>query len=142
MNIDIKQSTQFRIKKLALNSKVGPFDISTIFEELNIFDSILTPCMSGTIVILDSIGLSRKLVLDGSEYLDVSISKDKEPSDNSQTNITRTFRIFKQTNRISVNQTTEKYVFSNAINARGSFIRLIIFEKSENFVKNFVLGVY
>ena len=110
MTINIKQTTQFTIKKLALNSKAGPFDISTIFEELNIFDSILTPCMSGTIVILDSIGLSRKLVLDGSEYLDVSISKDKEPSDNSKTNITRTFRIFKQTNRISVNQTTEKYV--------------------------------
>jgi hypothetical protein len=110
MTINIKQSTQFTIKKLALNSKAGPFDVSTIFEELNIFDSILTPCMSGTIVLTDSIGLAKRLVLDGSEYLDVSISKDKEPSDNKQTNITRTFRIFKQTNRISVNQTTEKYV--------------------------------
>jgi hypothetical protein len=110
MTINIKQSTQFTIKKLALNSKAGPFDVSTIFEELNIFDSILTPCMSGSIVLLDSIGLAKRLVLDGSEYLDVSISKDKEPSNNSQTNITRTFRIFKQTNRISINQTTEKYV--------------------------------
>jgi len=45
-------------------------------------------------------------------------------------------------NEASLTITTKKYVFSNAINARGSFIPSIIFEKSENFVKNFVLGVY
>ena len=33
-NIDIKQSTQFKIKKLAIDSKIGSFDVSGIFEEL------------------------------------------------------------------------------------------------------------
>jgi hypothetical protein len=109
-NIDIKQSTQFRIKKLAIDSKIGTFDVSGIFEELNIFDSILTPCMSGHILLKDSVGLSKKLVFDGSEYLNVSISKNDEPSDGRGTNITRTFRIFKQSNRVSVNQSTETYI--------------------------------
>ena len=109
-NVNIKQSTQFKIKELAIDSKLGTFDVSGIFEELNIFDSVLTPCMSGNILLKDSVGLSKKLAFDGSEYLNISISKNDEPSDGRGTNMTRTFRIFKQSNRISVNQATENYI--------------------------------
>jgi hypothetical protein len=110
MSINITQSTQFRINKLTINSKYGSIDLSSVFEELSIFDSVLVPCMSGNIVIKDSIGLSKKLSLDGSEYLDISISKSDEPSGGRGTNLTKTFRIFKQSNRQSLNQTTEMYV--------------------------------
>ena len=108
--VNIKQTTQFRIKKLVLNSKYGPIDLSAIFEEINIFDSILNPCMSGNIVIKDAIGLAKKLVFDGSEYLDISISKDDEASTGQGTNITKTFRIFKLSDRKNINQTSEIYI--------------------------------
>lgn len=107
MTFSLRQSTQFKINKLAINSKFGTFDVSAIFEELNIFDSILVPCMSGNILIKDSIGLTKKLLFDGSEFISIDISKDTEKQG---TNLTKTFRIFKQTNRTNVNQTAEMYI--------------------------------
>jgi len=107
MSFELKQSTQFEIKKLAIVSKLGTFDISGIFAELNIFDSILMPCMSGNIALKDSIGLSKRLLFDGSEYLIVNISKSGE---SATTNIFKNFRIYKQTDRKNVNQNTEIYI--------------------------------
>lgn len=107
MSFNIKQTTQFAINKLVINSKLGSFNLASIFEELNIFDSILMPCMSGNILIKDSIGLSKRLLFDGSEFLDIDISKSDE---SSGTNIVKTFRIFKQSDRSNVNQTSEVYI--------------------------------
>lgn len=107
MTFSLKQTSQFKINKLAINSKFGTFDVSALFEELNIFDSILVPCMSGNILIKDSIGLTKRLLFDGSEFIDINISKDTEKEG---TNLTKTFRIFKQTNRTNVNQTSEMYI--------------------------------
>jgi len=107
MSFEIKQTTQFEIKKLAIVSKFGTFDVSGIFAELNIFDSILMPCMSGNIVIKDAIGLSKRLMFDGSEYLVVNITKSGETN---STNILKNFRIYKQTDRKNVNQNTELYI--------------------------------
>jgi hypothetical protein len=106
-NLNIGQTTQFQINKLAINSKFGAIDLSSIFEELNIFDSVLVPCMSGNILLKDAVGLSNKLRFDGSEYIEIDISKDKEFSG---TNIKKTFRIYKQSDKSNINQTTEAYV--------------------------------
>jgi hypothetical protein len=106
-NLNIRQSTQFQINKLVINSKFGTIDLSSIFEELNIFDSILVPCMSGNILLKDSVGLSKRLLFDGSEFIEIDISKDKEFSG---TNIKKTFRVYKQSDKSNVNQTTEAYV--------------------------------
>ena len=95
-NLNIGQTTQFQINKLAINSKFGAIDLSSIFEELNIFDSVLVPCMSGNILLKDAVGLSNKLRFDGSEYIEIDISKDKEFSG---TNIKKTFRIYKQSDK-------------------------------------------
>lgn len=101
----VRQSTQFQINKLAIITKLGVIDIDALFEELNIYDCIFNSCASGTLLIRDSIGFSSKLVFDGSEVLLVDISK----ADNLA-KIKRTFRIYKQTNRKSVNKTTETYL--------------------------------
>ena len=89
-NLNIRQSTQFQINKLVINSKFGTIDLSSIFEELNIFDSILVPCMSGNILLKDSVGLSKRLLFDGSEFIEIDISKDKEFSG---TNIKKTLSL-------------------------------------------------
>ena len=110
MDLTINQSTQFEINELSIITKLGTFDITSIFEELNIFDSLLMPCMSGNILISDSIGLTQRLLFDGSEYIRINISKSE---DNAQVlSIEKTFRIYKQSDRNNYNQTSENYILS------------------------------
>jgi hypothetical protein len=110
MSLNLSQSTQFKIKDLTLITKLGNVNIADIYQEINIYDSMFMPCIRGEILIQDAIGLSTRLLLDGSEYLDISISKDNEASTNQGTNITKTFRIFKLSDRQNVNQTSELYI--------------------------------
>ena len=107
MPIDIKQSSQFKITDLSIITKLGKFDIGSIFDELNIFDSMLMPSISGNIVVRDGVGLSEKLYFDGSDYIHINISKSGE---GELTNFKRTFRIYKQTDRKNINQSSEMYV--------------------------------
>ena len=39
MTFEVAQSTQYVIRNLSIVSKVGTFEISSMFDELNIFDS-------------------------------------------------------------------------------------------------------
>lgn len=105
MSFEVRQSTQFQINEMTIVTKAGKIDVRSIFEELSIFDSIMQPCMSGNIVIKDAIGLSNKLLLDGSEFLLVDISKDKD-----ELAIKQSFHIYKLTNRKQNNQTSETYI--------------------------------
>jgi len=107
MSLELLQSTQFKIQELTLVTKFGDFDISNIFQELNIFDSIFMPCIRGNIVILDAVGLSKKLLFDGSEYIKISIYKD---INDKGTSISRAFRIYRQSDRKNSNQTSETYI--------------------------------
>jgi hypothetical protein len=88
-----------------LVTKSGYIDIRDKFEELNIFDSMLNQTMSGNILIRDAIGLSEQLVFDGSEVLMVKIGKDED-----ELMMKKSFRIYKQSNRVPVNQSSEVYV--------------------------------
>jgi len=110
MDLTLNQTTQFEINELSIITKFGVFDVTSIFEELNIFDSVLMPCMSGNIMISDSIGLTQQLKFDGSEYIRVDISKSE---DNTPVlSIKKTFRVYKQSNRTNINQSSENYILS------------------------------
>ena len=63
--IQIGQSTQFSVNELVVVTKAGKIDITSIFEEISIFDSIFLPVMNGCVLIKDAIGLSGKLFFDG-----------------------------------------------------------------------------
>jgi hypothetical protein len=106
-DVTLRQSTQFVIKELSIITKAGDLDISGLFEELNIFDNLLNPCMSGSILIRDAIGLSEKFMFDGSEILKVKINKSVD-SDVAQ--IDKLFRIYKQSNRQITNMSSETYI--------------------------------
>jgi len=107
MTFEIKKSTQFKINELAIVSKAGIVDISGIFEEISFFDSIFSPVRSGKILITDSIGLSGKLLFDGSESLLVDIVK----SENSDVaSYRKAYRIYKQTNRRNSGLNRESYL--------------------------------
>jgi hypothetical protein len=107
MSFEVKSSTQFKINELVIMTKAGPIDISGIFEEISIFDSILMPVISGNILIKDSIGLSGKLLFDGSEAILIDIIK----SENSEVaSFKKAFRIFKQSNRKEDGLNSEIYI--------------------------------
>jgi hypothetical protein len=102
---NITQSTDFTINQLQLITKVGTIDLRNVYEELNIFDGIFVPARSGNIMIRDATGMIENFLLNGSEFLKISIGKTKE-----MWVLDKTFRIYKMTNRTKVNETSETYV--------------------------------
>jgi hypothetical protein len=107
MSLEIKKSTQFKINELVIVTKAGNLDISAIYEEINIFDSLLVPVMSGYVLVKDSIGLSGKLLFDGSESILIDIAKDKN---SDIAGIKKAFRIYKQADRKNDGMNNEMYV--------------------------------
>jgi hypothetical protein len=108
MSFGVKTSTEFKVNELVIVTKAGNIDISGIYEEINIFDSLLMPVMSGKILIKDSIGLSGKLIFDGSESLLIDIIKTDTNLDIA--NFKKAFRIYKQSNRINDGLNSENYI--------------------------------
>jgi hypothetical protein len=106
MTIEVKKSTQFKINEIVIMTKAGPIDISGIFEEINIFDSIMMPVMSGNVLIKDSVGLSGKLLFDGSESILIDIVKSEKSEIAA---FKKAFRIFKQSNRKEDGLNSEVY---------------------------------
>ena len=107
MSLEVKKSTDFKVNELTLVTKAGSIDITSIFEEINIYDSMFLPVISGTIMIRDSVGLSGKLLFDGSESILMDISKD---ANSDIAKFKKAFRIYKQSNRKNDNQTSESSI--------------------------------
>jgi len=108
MSFSVKKSTQFKINELVVMTKAGPIDISSIYEEINIFDSVFMPVMSGHIMVRDAVGLSGSLIFDGSETLLIDISKSEQDPDIA--NFKKSFRIYKQSDRINSGLNSEFFV--------------------------------
>ena len=109
MSLSIKNAGQFVINEITIVTKSGSFDITNLFIELNLYDSLFMPIMSGNIVITDSQGLSSKFLFDGSEAILIDIGKD---GDSDIGRIKKAYRIYKQTNRINLNQNSESYILN------------------------------
>jgi len=109
MSLNLTQATQFKIKDLTLITKLGSVNITGVYQEINIYDSMFMPCVRGDILIQDAIGLCNKLVLDGSEYISMEITKGEE-SESDATTFKKTFRIYKLSGRENINQNSEIYV--------------------------------
>jgi hypothetical protein len=58
MSFKLTESTQFLVKNITIVAKGGSVEITSLYEELNIFDSMFLPVMSGNILISDAVGLS------------------------------------------------------------------------------------
>jgi hypothetical protein len=105
--LSVSQSTDFYLEQVAIVTKSGTIDIKEIFEEISVFDSLFLPVINGQIMITDSLGLSNKLLFDGSETLLITIKKD---ANSDVASFRKAFRIYKQTNRRNLNQGTEAYI--------------------------------
>lgn len=107
MSLKMLKSTQFEIVELVLVTKGGKIDISNVCEEINIFDTMFLSVMSGSLVINDAIGLSSKLLFDGSEAVLIHIKKDKN---SDILDFKKAFRIYKQSERLLVKPGLEQYI--------------------------------
>jgi hypothetical protein len=107
MSLALNKSTQFHINELSIVTKGGPIDISVIYEEINLYDSLFLPVMSGNILINDSVGLSSMFLFDGSESILIDIAKDKN---SDVASFKKAFRIYKQSNRVANGSNNEKYM--------------------------------
>lgn len=105
--MNVIESTQFRVTEIVVVTKGGPVDVTNMFEELNLYDSLFLPILSGNIIITDAVGLSKKLTYDGSEVIAITIKKDQDSEDLSYK---KAFRIYSQSDRKNLNQTSEAYV--------------------------------
>lgn len=104
----IQQSTQVKINSITLKSPyASDVPLTSLFQELNLYDSIFSPCRTASIVIGDSIGLINKLILNGSETIEIDIAK----SENYNTEQYK-FRIYSISHREAVNQTSEVYIIN------------------------------
>jgi hypothetical protein len=111
------ETTQFRVKELTIEIQNGSsrqsFDISGIFEEINLYDNLFTPCMSASIVIRDAQNLFERIQLNGDEKVIIRI--DKGDSSSNQFDYQKEFVIYTITNRISLSATSQLYTI-NLIN--------------------------
>jgi hypothetical protein len=107
MSLELTNSSKFIINEISMITKTGKLDLSGVFEELNLFDSIFVNVMNGNILITDSIGLSGKFLFDGSEAILIDISKG---SGSTILNFKKAFRIYKQTDRETLNKNSERYI--------------------------------
>lgn len=66
----------FKVNKLSITLKTNQtLDITSLFQEINFYDSIFSPCMSGKVLIHDSAGIFNAYQFDGVESLIVDIEK-------------------------------------------------------------------
>jgi hypothetical protein len=105
MSFDIYETSEYEISTISLATNYGVFDLSSFYVEINVFDHILLPCMSGNIILNESIGLSDKFIFDGSEFLYLDISKK-----DGQIRLKKKFHIYKQSNRKRETINSESYV--------------------------------
>jgi hypothetical protein len=101
----LSQSTDYTIKELSIVAGNEKIDVSGLFEEINLFDNILTPVRSGNIVIRDAINLSQVLRFDGTEYI-IFIAEKSE----NILPFSGLYKIYKQTNRSTNNSNSETYI--------------------------------
>jgi hypothetical protein len=102
------EATKFRVKKLYITTDSGDVDITGIFEELNIFDNLFLPCMSGNVLIRDSINLIENLKIDGNEEIVIELDKgDRVPEDFK---FKKKFKLQKIKDKTNASHTTVIYV--------------------------------
>lgn len=90
------------------NSKGNGISIKYLFEQLNIYENIISPVIMGSILMVDTYGISTQLRT-GSCYIEMDLSKGQKGEEKLQ--YKKTFRIYKQERRESKTINSELYLF-------------------------------
>jgi len=137
MTISFKSTTQFKIERLelVLNSSQR-ISIDALFSELNLYDNLFTPCVSGNILIIDTLALVDQLKLNGDEKIYIRISKDE---DQEGFRYEKEFVIYSLTNKTNLNITSTAYVLNFV---SKEFLKSLQKKINQNYVGSFTDIVY
>jgi hypothetical protein len=108
-NITAEQSTKFVIKELYVIAPDGSrYDLSSVYQELNLFDNLFVPCVSGNIQVTDAVDFGGKLQLfKGNRKLKIVIDKSTEYVPGLR--YEKQFIIYKHTNLKNLNMSSKTY---------------------------------
>lgn len=110
-------SVNFELNAISINelsiiipTDKGPEKLSIrgIMEQIDLYENIVSPVIMGSIVVVDTIGISKALST-GSCYIHMNLSKDDQ--NKNLLNYEKTFRIYKQEKRQSKAARSETYIF-------------------------------
>lgn len=102
----VVRAIDFRLDSAVLISDSGKsVDIRAIIEELNIFEDLFSPCITGNLIVTDSNNLINKLPITGFEYLSLEFTK---PSQKRTFN--KLFRVYKMSDRKQNTDQNEFYM--------------------------------
>jgi hypothetical protein len=105
----ISNSLQFFVKEMVIISSSGnSIDLTSVFSELNFYESVFTPCRSGNVLITEAIGLSEKLNINGNMSIRFKIQKSKD--DINFFEFYKEFKIYNITNKKNTSSTSQSYV--------------------------------
>lgn len=107
--VTAEQSTKYVIKELyVVTPDGGKYDFSRVFQELNLFDNLFVPCVSGNMQVTDADDIAEKLQLfKGNRKLKVVIDKSKEYVPGLR--YEKEFIIYKHTNLKNLNLSSKTY---------------------------------
>lgn len=95
----------------SIESKSYKVDIKPIMERIDIYENIVSPVVYGSILVTDTMGLSR-ILSTGTCYLKMNISKvSKEETSNELSSYNKIFRVYKQSQRKKRTENSEIYTF-------------------------------
>lgn len=107
----ISQTTEFSIKELTLQLSSGEiYDISNIFDELNFYDNIFVPCISGNILLNDGNNIGEKLSFDGKKITKLKAIIDKTKEEIPELRFEKEFIVYNMTHKQNVNFTSQRYI--------------------------------
>lgn len=106
MSFNLSESSDFKIKFLAIQDGNETYDIAMVFDELNIFENMFMPCMSGNILIRDTNNIAAAIDLLQSKLI-IEIEKSNDNPD--LFNFKKTFVIWKIADKVNVNMGTQMY---------------------------------
>lgn len=106
------QTTDFRVRHLFIKIPQTNvvYDLTGVFQELNLYDSLFMPCMSGNILIADSLDLRGKLNIDGDEEVSIFLDKQDVNSNGTALEYKKTFVIYKISDVERINMSTKTYI--------------------------------
>jgi hypothetical protein len=77
-DISIQQPTDFYVEWIVISAGSTSYDVSGIFEEINIYESLFNPFMSGNILIRDSVGILAEISKNpGNCFLSIKMAKNE-----------------------------------------------------------------
>ena len=104
--MNIQLATDYNIIAASIISSTGDvMDIRMILDEINIYEDILSPVITGNIVLHDSNDFINKLPITGFEYFNLEF---EQPSGSQR--YSKVFRIYKLSDRKSINAQNEMFV--------------------------------